>query len=422
MLLVNQFFHPSSAAASQLLTDLARHLANTGTGVTIICGRSNYGIMNPGELSGVGIRHVPNLPFGHARFGRILSYGSFYAGAVLLALAARRPSIVLTLTTPPLISLAGTLLKKLRGVPHFIWEMDVYPNIAVELGVLSPNSRLTRLIGALADWSRRNADGVIVLGDDMKEILIARGIQPDKIFVSENWADDVEITPLPFPDGSLNLLYSGNLGLAHDIETLQGAMLSCTAPDMASRIQFTFAGGGPRRESLEAFARTHGLVNVAFRDYCSRDKLAKSLAEGHVGVVTQQSGVIGSVVPSKLYGILAAGRPVIYVGPRATTCARVIERFNCGWQIDPGDVRGLIAVLRHLDQNREAVYAAGGRAREAFEQNYTRAIGVRRITQILTGQVRVKQRSDGVEPSALDRRRDAVINPDLVNHTPETGQ
>jgi colanic acid biosynthesis glycosyl transferase WcaI len=393
VLLVNQFFHPSSAATSQLLTDLARHLAGAGAKVTAICGPSSYGGVNSGNLPGVEIRRVPSWPFARGRLGRVISYGSFYAGAFLLAITARRPGAILTLTTPPLLSLTGTLLKKIRGAPHFIWEMDIYPDIAVELGMLSPGGRITRLIGALADWSRRNADGVVVLGDDMKELLVARGIPADKIFVSENWADPAEISPLPFPAGPLHLLYSGNLGLAHDVETLLGAMLSYGAPDTASGIRFTFAGAGPRRESLEAFVRDHQLSNVAFRDYCPREQLGESLAEGHIGLVTQQPQVIGSVVPSKLYGILAAGRPVIYIGARGTTPARVIERFNCGWQIDPGDVRGLVALLKKLDNDRSAVYAAGARARKAFEENYTREMGVTRMERILTGQVTAERHS-----------------------------
>src|SRR5260370_377868 len=152
-----------SAATSQLLTDLARHLAGQGLPVTVICGRSDYADANSGDLFGVSVRRTFNLPFGHGKISRVLSYGSFYVGAAWLGLTTRQPDTVLTLTTPPLLSIVGTLVKKLRGSRHYIWEMDVYPDIAIQLGVLSPRGPLTRIIGALADWSRRNADGIIAL-------------------------------------------------------------------------------------------------------------------------------------------------------------------------------------------------------------------------------------------------------------------
>jgi len=149
--------------------------------------------------------------------GRILSYGSFLTGAVVAGYHIGRPDTVVTLTTPHLTSVFGRMLKISRGFRHFIWEMDLYPDIAVDLGALKQNSMLTAIIGALADWSRRNTDGIIVLGEDMKARLIAREIPEEKIHVAENWADSSEITQMPFPDGPLTIHYSGNFGLAHDI-------------------------------------------------------------------------------------------------------------------------------------------------------------------------------------------------------------
>jgi glycosyltransferase involved in cell wall biosynthesis len=287
---------------------------------------------------------------------------------------------VVTLTTPPLTSVFGRILKLSRGCRHFIWEMDVYPDIAVDLSTLKPRSTLTCIIGALADWSRRNADGIIVLGEEMKARLIARDIPEHKIHVAENWADGAEITPLPFPKGRLVVHYSGNLGLAHDIETIS-SVIKQYANDR--RFQFVFAGGGGRRQHMEDFCREQGVANALFRPYSSRAELGASLAEGHLGLVTQLPQTCGSIVPSKTYGIMAAGRPVLYIGPREATPARIIERFQCGWQVNPGDSAALASLLERLNSERHLIFEAGARARQAFEKYYDRPIAAARIVKIL---------------------------------------
>jgi len=366
-----------------LLTTLAGHLANEGFNVTAICGRGDYGHADPTEAPNVTIRRTFDLPYGRTKLGRALSFASFFTSATSLALTTRRPDTVLTLTTPPLLSAIGTLVKKLRGGRHFIWEMDVYPDVAIQLGILSPRGPLTRIVGALADWSRRNADGIIALGDDMKDLLIARGIPAEKITVCENWADSTEIAPLPFPDGPLHLLYSGHLGLAHDVDTVAQALACDVKVAQALACEFTFSGAGPQRPALESFCRNHNLTNVHFRPYCPRSELGATLAQCHIGLVTQNSSVIGAVVPSKVYGIMAAGRPVLFIGPAAATPARIIRRFDCGWHIHPGDATGLVALLQHLNANRKLVYQAGHRAHQAFLEHYDRPIGVARIAAVV---------------------------------------
>lgn len=130
-------------------------------------------------------------------------------------------------------------------------------------------------------------------------------------------------------------------------------------------------------------------TQVEFRGYCARHELALSLAACHVGLVTQKATTVGAVVPSKVYGLMAAGRPVLYVGPAAGTPARLIRKFGCGWQVEPGDVAGLVAVLRRLAENFGEVEAAGARAYAAFQEFYDRPAGVGRICAIL-GAARVE--------------------------------
>lgn len=377
---LNQFFWPDTAATGQLVGDVCRAIGAERARTTAICGGSGYGVQDTTAPPPSRILRASLVPFSRSPLLRLLSYGSFIAGSVWNSYRIKRPDIVVTLTTPPLLSVLGRMIKLMRGCQHYIWEMDVYPDIAVDLEVLARDSVLTSLVGLFADWSRRNADGIIVLGDDMKARLIARGIPEDRIFVAENWADGSEITPQPFPEGPFVVHYSGNFGLAHDVETIAG-VIDRLRND--GRFQFVFAGGGPRREYLKKFCQDRGIENVAFRPYCSRRELGASLAEGHVGLVTQLPQTSGSVVPSKTYGIMAAGRPVLYIGPPDTTPAQNIRRYGCGWRIDPGDISGLVNLLKFLEADREAVRSAGIKSREAFEQHYDLPIGVQRIINIL---------------------------------------
>jgi glycosyltransferase involved in cell wall biosynthesis len=258
--------------------------------------------------------------------------------------------------------------------------MDVYPDIAVDLKVLKQKSLVTRLVGTLADFSRSKADGIIALGDEMKSRLVKRGILEHKIFVAENWADGNEVVPGPFSDGPLVVQYSGTLGLAHELDTIAEAMHQLRDNN---RFRFVFVGGGARREQLEGFCKKRAISSAEFRPYAGRSDLGQSLAEGHVGLVTQLPETVGSVVPSKTYGIMAAGRPMLYVGPENATPSLVLQRHNCGWRVESGDVAGMVRLLQTLERDRSMIYEAGARARRAFEAYYDRPIGARRVLSIL---------------------------------------
>ena len=397
ILLLNQFFWPDSAATSQLLTDLARGLAEQGHEVIAIAAGSaiqgGYAPDEAGAAAGeapppVRIVRVKALPFARGKLGRVLSYGSFYVGAAVEGLRLPRPDLVLTLTTPPLLSLLGTLLKRIRGSRHFIWEMDMYPDVAIDLGTFRAGGVLDRVVGAMADFSRHRADGIVALGECMRARLIGRGVDAAKISVAENWADARAIQPMPRPAGAgetadrrdLVVLYSGNLGLAHELDTVTGAMRELRQD---SRVRFVFAGSGGRRAELARFVADNAIESVEMRPYAPRASLSESLAAGDVGLVTQRDATCGSVVPSKVYGLLAAGRPIVFVGPAEATPARLVRRFGCGWHISVGDVAGLADLLRRLADDREAVREAGRRARQALEMHFDSPLGVARIVELL---------------------------------------
>jgi colanic acid biosynthesis glycosyl transferase WcaI len=386
ILLLNQFFWPDSAATSQLLTDLARQLVAEGHDVTAVCsGRAGYtatGAADDAPL--ISIHRVKGLAFSRGRIGRILSYLSFYVAAAMRVFFVRRPDVVVTLTTPPLISVVGSMLKLVRGCRFYIWEMDVYPDVATDLNYFKAGGAIDKVVGILADASRKHADGIIALGECMKDRLVRRCIPASRIFVSDNWADGKAITPLPRPGNpeQLVLLYSGNLGLAHDLDTFKGAL---QAMETGNRFRFIFSGNGALMNDLKSFQQEHKIESIEFRAFVKRASLAENLSLGDIGLVTQNERCCGSVVPSKVYGLLAAGRPILFIGPEQATPARIIRKFNCGWHVPVGDVRGLTELLHRLANDRAEVALAGARARQSLVDHFDMPIGVARLTTFLTG-------------------------------------
>jgi UDP-N-acetylmuramyl pentapeptide phosphotransferase/UDP-N-acetylglucosamine-1-phosphate transferase/glycosyltransferase involved in cell wall biosynthesis len=377
---INQFFWPDPAATSQLLTDVAAWAVEEGHTVRVIAGATKYTESEDLIPPPVRVDRCPAFPFNRGILGRIASYLSFLIVAVVHAFRGPRPDTVVTLTTPPALGLIGCLVRAVRGSRHYIWEMDLYPDIAVDMGVLAPRSPLTRIVGWAFDFARNRADGIIALGDEVKDRLIAHGIPAEKIHVCENWADGRDITPLPFPKGPLTLYYSGNLGIVHEVDTILDAIEHFRND---GRFRFLFAGGGSRRAGFEALCRERSFDNVLFGPYCDRADLGARLAQGHIGLVTQLPESLGSVVPSKTYGIMAAGRPILFIGPGQATPARIVEKHRCGWHIEPGDTRGLIQLLETLAHRPDLIRGAGDCARRAFEQHYDRPIAVARLNAIL---------------------------------------
>jgi colanic acid biosynthesis glycosyl transferase WcaI len=382
VLLLNQFFWPDSAATSQLLTDVSRGLADRGHEVYVICADGNYALQDEGAPPSAIVHRVKSVPFVRGSLGRILSYASFFLSAAIRGALLPKIDLVITLTTPPLLSLIGSFMKTLRGSSHFIWEMDVYPDVAVDLNYFKAKGLLDRLVGMLADFTRHHADGVLALGSCMRGRLIERGVAADKIYVAENWADGRLVYPMANPENSevLTLMYSGNLGLAHDVDTILGVMDSLKQSD---RFRFIFAGDGARRKRLEMDCHKAGINAVEFHPYSRRASLGESLAACDIGLVTQRTACLGSIVPSKIYGLLAAARPILYIGPASSTAALLIKNNGCGWQLECGDKVGLTSLLTRLAEDPLEIKRAGRCAYAAFVRNYDLPIGVARICDLV---------------------------------------
>ena len=374
ILCVNQYYWPDGAATGQLLEDLAVDLVAAGHRLTVVASRSAYAaggkLPRRDEHRGVAILRR-GTGFGkRGTAARLADYLSFYAGAVAAMVRGPRVDLLFVESTPPLLVTAGALAGRLKGVPLVHVVQDLYPEVAEALGAIRRGGLLAGWLRCLHRWALRRCGRVVVLGEDMRERVRAYGVAEEAITVIPNWADLASLAHDPREVEALKadwglrgkrvVMYSGNLGRAHTFrELLDAAEVLRERQDVA----FLFVGAGDQMAPVQEEAERRGLVNVRFRPYQPRELLGRSLAVGDVHVITQKPETLGLVVPSKVYGILAVGRPVVFVGPREAEVARTLAASGAGVAVAPGDGGALAtALLKFLDGPAGAAAGAAGLA------------------------------------------------------------
>lgn len=383
---VNRYFYPDQSATSRMLTDLAFRLAERGVSVAVVTSRQLY--ENPRAslpryevANGVRIHRVSTAVLGRARLaGRALDYLSFHfaAGLALLKLL-RRGDVVVAKTDPPLISIVVSHAARWRGAVLVNWLQDLFPEVAA---VLTPHlipQRVRSQLAAARDRSLRRAAMNVVLGEGMRARVLSAGIDAARVRIVPNWADTTRVVPQPTADsatrrrtgldGRFIIGYSGNLGRAHEFETLIGAA-RLLRPD--PRFAFLITGGGAKAAAVRNSVQAQGLDSFFFQDYQPAELLSDSLAAADVHFVSLLPALEGLIVPSKLYGILAAGRPVVFVGDTASELARLVQEEHCGIAVSVGDSEGLAAELRMLRDDPARLASMGARARELALTRYTK--------------------------------------------------
>ena len=383
ILFVNQFFWPDEAPTGRLLEDLCHVLAAQGHEVSIICGPSEYRGRSERPAPPANIIRVPALRFSKDGRTRMISWFSFLIAAGVRAMGVKRPNLIVAMTTPPGLSLAMLPACLLRRSRLWIWEMDVYPDVAAATSIVSAKSWAFRCIRGSIDFSRRAADGIVALGECMRRRLIGHGLSPDKVHVHENWTEVGEVPPIRYVAGQkLRVLYSGNLGLAHDVETIRAVLLRMKDH---GGVEFVFAGGGAQRPALEEFCRVKGLCNVSFRSHLDQGAFRKELGDCHLGLVTLRKECVGTVVPSKFYSLMAAQRPALFIGPPDATPAERIRSGHCGWSFEPGDVDGVVKVLERMRKTPKLLLDASGNAGAVHSHQLTRDLLAGRLAARFTG-------------------------------------
>jgi glycosyltransferase involved in cell wall biosynthesis len=396
IIFVNRFFHPDLSATSQLLSDLAFDLA-ADREVVVITSALRYDEphtrLPPREtVRGVRVRRVATTGFGRAGLiGKSIDLVSFHVAAgFALTIEARRGDIIVAKTDPPLLSVVAAVAARLKGARLINWLQDVYPEVARALDVRGMGGAAGRVLRALRDASLEAAIVNVALGETMAGRLMAAGVSPASIRVAPNWTDETAITPLAPEQNSLRrawglegkfvVAYSGNLGRAHEFETMLGAARLLTDEPA---IRFLVIGDGHHARTLRAEAQAADVTNIDFQPYQPADRLSQSLSVGDVHWVSLRPELEGLIVPSKVYGVLAAGRPIIAVTAAEGESARLVAAHGCGFHIEPGDSPGFAAAVRRLAQEPGLAARMGAAARTAATGAFSRASALARWRKII---------------------------------------
>ena len=400
VLVVNLYYPPDAAASAYLLGELTEDLARHHE-IHVVAGRPSY---DPDTATyrptGVEVTRVTTTAFSRVGIpGRLANYASFAVMATVRACLVPRPDVVVTMTDPPIAGVIGMIAAARHRLPFVQICHDVYPDIAVTLGKMR-GRRATRLWRTMNGVVSRRAQRLVVVGRDMAEKLGREGVEAAKLAYIPAWAndqtlDEEEIARTRRAQGwedDFVVMHAGNMGLAQNLDVLV---------DAAERlrdhtdIRLLFLGDGAAKPRLVSEARRRGLDNLVFLPYRPKDEAQALMSAADIHVVSLVPGLWGCATPSKVYGIMAAGRPYVAAVDAGSEPDRIASELGCGVRTEAGDSAALAQAI--LAMRSAPVEEMGRRARKGFEERFRRSVATTATRELLedvvdSGDARVRTR------------------------------
>lgn len=406
--LVTEYFHPSTASTGQLMTELAVGLAERGLDLQVYTSQPNYhsgdNERQPHRSTheGVPVRRLRAPQVRQSSLPRRLLNWVVFTIGMLVTLGTDRVDDreLLFTSNPPFLPSAMWLLCRLKGWEYTYIVYDLYPDVIVESGYLDPQRPHWAVL--YRTWKRihrrvfHDASNVVALGPVMRDRIAreaAPGFDASKVEIIHNWADGEFIRPVPKTENPFSrehdlvepftLVYSGNIGANHDLETVVRA---------ASRlrddpVKFLVIGEGDNKANVVDLAASLDLDTdtIEFLPYQDLDVLPHSLTAGDASIVSVSDGMKGLCVSSKLYTSLATGQPVLVISEPDDDEARIVESHDAGEHVTQGDVDRLTAVVRKWESDPSLVEEQGRNARAAFDASFTKDQCIAEYYRLLSG-------------------------------------
>jgi colanic acid biosynthesis glycosyl transferase WcaI len=366
ILLLNQTFYPDSLATSQQVTDLALYLTSKGHRVSVVAGRLGYEDKekkyNKHEwYRGVEIFRVGSLGLGKKSFlHRVFEALSFDICLLWKLLFLPAHDIVVSFTSPPLVGLFGMFFTLFKGGKSVQWLMDVNPDAAIAVGYIDKDSLVGKFLNWVFELTLKYADQVIVLDRWMQARIEAHKVPPEKIEIVPPWPvvslqeakefDSEGVRAFRKQhglEGKTVILYSGNHSIVHPLDTLLGSALEMKED---TNTVFLFMGAGLRTQDVTRFKEKHALTNIMQLPLQPRETFQDSLSSANIHIVVLGEAVSGLVHTSKIYGVLATGRPYVVIAPEKSHLNDLLSQCPYGRRVDHGNISGLATTLRGLSK------------------------------------------------------------------------
>ncbi|HBY57853.1 MAG TPA: hypothetical protein DEG96_08375 [Candidatus Atribacteria bacterium] len=406
ILVIEQHFYPEVAATGQLLLDLCEDLVKAGYQVKVITGNPTeiYQYHNHKKINvprkeiykGIEIVRLKNTTLSkYSMTGRVINYITFHFSIFFHIIFSQKADLVLVLSNPPFIAFHGLILKLFKNCKVIYNVQDLFPDLAVELGKLK-NKPFIIVLKVLSRYIIRKMDKVVTVGEFMEKKIkeeILNDTDNHHVMTIHNWADGKKIKVIEENDednylrkewgleNKFVVLYSGNIGYLHEFDTIISAAENIQNKGY-NDIVFVFIGEGIKKEYIKKKAEERGLNNILFFPYQPREKLTYSLGIANVSLVTLEKGFEGMVVPSKIYGILASGRPVIAIVGGESEITEIIRKGKCGEVVQIGDYQRLAEAIINYYHNRKRCREEGLSGRRYFDENFERKISTRKYINL----------------------------------------
>lgn len=390
-ILVTEYFHPDTASTGQLMTDLAVGLRDRGLELTVYTGQPNYhsgrNERQPRRTTheGVPVRRLGAPQVRQTSLARRLFNWLVFTVWMALALATQRNSHreLVFVSNPPFLPLAMWAVCRLKGWEYTYIVYDLYPDVAVASGHLREGGLIYRAWTRIHERVFADARNIVALGPAMQDRITEaapEAVEPDQVDIIHNWEDPSFIVPLEKEENEFSathglvekfsLVYSGNIGANHELETVVRAAASFDDEP----VKFLIIGEGDRKVDMMELAASLNVESdtLEFLPYQDLETLPYSLTSGDVSVVAVREGMNGLCVSSKLYSSLAAGQPVLVIADAESDEARIVKAHEAGIQVQPGDVQGIADAVATWRENPSLVDRQGRNARAAFERHFTK--------------------------------------------------
>ncbi len=374
LLIFSQTFVPDPAAVGQHIADVAVEMARRGHRVRVYAAARGY--EDPTQryprrenMAGVDVRRLAFTSFGKKNLLiRIVGTASFLIQCFFIGLFTRRLGGIFFSTSPPMIGFTACSLGILRRVPVAYWAMDLNPDQLIVMGKIKAHSLRARLLEAVNRFILRRSAVIFALDRFMAERLKKRGDFAAKIKVDPPWPHDSVIEPLEHRDnpfrihhqleGKFVIMYSGNHSPANPLKTVLDAAVELRED---ASLRFVFVGGGLGKKEVASYIAQHQLTNVLALPYQPLAELKYSLSAADIHLVSLGDNMVGIIHPCKIYGAMAVGRPILFLGPQPSHISDILQHEQIGWHIAHGNVAAAVEVIKTIRNTPQAELARMGR-------------------------------------------------------------